>query len=194
MMPREASVCGRVPSNPRLKTDVEKLAQGSLVLPRLSRMALSALSSQFAERSFPMTIASDLLERHIQTLVADPAQWQTLIADDMVWELAYAPAIGHPARLSGRDEIIRHVTWFLSAVENFRFIEPRISAFADPLAAVVQVKAEALIKPTGRVYRQEYVMFLIAKDGKIAHIREYFDPTRAAKSMNESILDLEPWF
>ena len=193
MMPREAS-CGRVPSNPRLKTDVEKLAQGSLVLPRLSRMALSALSSQFAERSFPMTIASDLLERHIQTLVADPAQWQTLIADDMVWELAYAPAIGHPARLSGRDEIIRHVTWFLSAVENFRFIEPRISAFADPLAAVVQVKAEALIKPTGRVYRQEYVMFLIAKDGKIAHIREYFDPTRAAKSMNESILDLEPWF
>jgi hypothetical protein len=79
-----------------------------------------------------MTIASDLLERHIQTLVADPTQWQTLIADDMVWELAYAPAIGHPARLSGRDEIIRHVTWFLSAVENFRFIEPRISAFADP--------------------------------------------------------------
>src|SRR6266513_6358980 len=118
----------------------------------------------------------------------------TLIADDMVWELAYAPAIGHPARLSGRDDIIRHVTWFLSAVENFRFIEPRISAFADPLAAVVQVKAEALIKPTGRVYRQEYVMFLIAKDGKIAHIREYFDPTRAAKSMNESILDLNRGF
>ena len=52
-----------------------------------------------------MTIASDLLERHIQTLVADPAQWQTLIADDMVWELANAPAIGHPARLNrpGRD-------------------------------------------------------------------------------------------
>ena len=89
-----------------------------------------------------MSIASDLLERHIQTLVADHEQWQTLIADDMVWELAYAPAIGHPARLTGRDEIIRHVTWFLSAVENFRFIEPRISAFADPLAAVVQVKAK----------------------------------------------------
>src|SRR5439155_5707098 len=96
-------------------------------------MALSALISQSAERSFPMTIASGLLERHIQTLVADPAQWQTLIADDMVWELAYAPAIGHPARLSGRDESIRHVAWFVSAVENVRFIEPRISVFADAL-------------------------------------------------------------
>ncbi len=31
-----------------------------------------------------MSIASDLLERHIQTLVADHEQWQKLIADDMV--------------------------------------------------------------------------------------------------------------
>jgi hypothetical protein len=38
-----------------------------------------------------MTIASDLLQRHIQTLVDDNAQWQTLIADDILWELAYKP-------------------------------------------------------------------------------------------------------
>jgi hypothetical protein len=84
-----------------------------------------------------MSIASYLLARHIQTLVADPAQWQTLIADDMVWELAYAPAIGHRSRLAGRDEITRHVAWFLSAVKIFRFIDPKISAFANPLEAVV---------------------------------------------------------
>jgi len=47
------------------------------------------------------TIASDLLQRHIQTLVDDAAQWEALIADDIVWELAYAPSVGHPARLSG---------------------------------------------------------------------------------------------
>ena len=46
------------------------------------------------------------------TLVADPEQWQTLIADDIVWELVYAPALGHPARLSGRGEVMRHVAWF----------------------------------------------------------------------------------
>ena len=44
-----------------------------------------------------MTIASDLLQRHFETLVDDNARWQTLIADDILWELAYAPAIGHPA-------------------------------------------------------------------------------------------------
>jgi hypothetical protein len=31
-----------------------------------------------------MTIASDLLQQHIQTLVDDDAQWQTSIADDLL--------------------------------------------------------------------------------------------------------------
>jgi uncharacterized protein len=39
--------------------------------------------------------------------------------------------------------------------------------------------------------RQEYVFFLRAKGGKIAHLREYFDPVRAAKAMNTPILGLE---
>jgi ketosteroid isomerase-like protein len=133
------------------------------------------------------------LQRHIQTLFDDNTQWRTLITEDIVWELAYAPAIGHPARLTGRAEVIRHVIWFLSAVENFRFIDPKINAFADPQAAVAQVRAERLIKPTRRIYRQEYVVFLHAKGGKIGFIREYFDPTRAAKALDPPILDLEPW-
>jgi uncharacterized protein len=140
------------------------------------------------------TIGSDLLQRHFKTLVVDHTRWQTLIADDIVWELAYAPAIGHPAKLSGRAEVIHHVTWFLGAVENFRFFDLKVSPFADPQAAVAQVRAEGLIKPTGRIYRQEYVVFLRAAGEKIVYLREYFDPTRAAKSLDVPILDLEPWF
>ena len=138
-----------------------------------------------------MTIASDLLQRHIQTLVEDNAQWQTLIADDLVWELPYAPGIGHPARLSGREEVVRHVTWFVGAVENFRFFDIKVYAFADPNAAVAEFKAEGLIKPTGRIYRQDYVLFLRAAGGKIAFLREYFDAVRAAKALNTPILGLE---
>src|SRR6266478_4054772 len=98
-----------------------------------------------------MSAVSDLLQQHFETLVADNARWQTLIADEIVWELPYAPAIGHPERLSGREAVVRHVTWFLGAVEKFRFSDVRVHAFADPAAAVAEVKAEALIKPTGRV-------------------------------------------
>ena len=138
-----------------------------------------------------MTVASDLLQKHIQTLVADNAQWQTLIADDLLWELAYAPAIGHPARLSGRAEAVRHASWFLGAVENFRFFDLKVYPFADPDGAVAEVKAEGLIKPTGRIYRQDYVVFLRAANGKIAFLREYFDPVRAAKALDTPILSLE---
>jgi uncharacterized protein len=138
-----------------------------------------------------MTTAADLLRRHFETLLADNARWQTLVADDIVWELVYAPSLGHPARLSGREEVVRHVTWFLGAVENFRFFDLRVHAFADPDGAVAEVKAEGLIKATGRIYRQEYVLFLRAAGGKIASLREYFDPVRAARALDTPILGLE---
>ena len=134
--------------------------------------------------------ASDLLQRHIETLVDDAAQWQTLIADDILWELAYAPSIGHPAQLAGRSEVLRHVTWFRGAVENFRFFDLKVHPFADPDGAVGEVKAEGTIKSTGRVYRQNYVVFLRAAGGKIVFLREYFDPVRAAQAMDLPILGL----
>jgi len=138
-----------------------------------------------------MTIASDLLQRHIQTLVDDNAQWQTLIADDVLWELAYAPSIGHPAQLSGREEAVRHAIWFVGAVENFLFFELKVYALADPERAVAEVKGEGLIKSTGRMYRQDYVLFLRAAGGKIVFLREYFDPVRAARALDTPILGFE---
>ena len=138
-----------------------------------------------------VTIASDLLQRHIQTLVADNAQWQTLIADDILWELAYAPSIGHPAELSGREEAVRHAIWFVGAVEKFRFFELKVYPLADPERAVAEVKGEGLIKSTRRMYRQDYVLFLRAAGGKIAFLREYFDPVRAARALDTPILGFE---
>jgi uncharacterized protein len=138
-----------------------------------------------------MTIASDLLQLHFQTLVDNNAKWQTLIDDDILWELAYAPAIGHPDRLSGREEFFLHANWFVAAVESFRFFDLKLYPFADPQGAVAEVKAEGLIKPTGRIYRQDYVVFLRAENGKITFLREYFDPVRAAKALKTPILGLD---
>ena len=138
-----------------------------------------------------MTIASDLLQQHVQTLVDDNARWQNLIADNIVWELAYARSLGHPAQLSGREEAVRHATWFVNAVENFRFFDLKVYDLADRQGAIAEVKGEGLIKSTGRVYCQDYVIFLRAADGKIAFLREYFDPVRAAQALNTPILGVE---
>ena len=160
-----------------------KTPEGSLA----GRIMKSTANNEEAK----VTIASDLLQRHIQTLVADNAQWQTLIADDILWELAYAPSIGHPAQLSGREEAVRHAIWFVGAVEKFRFFELKVYALADPERAVAEVKGEGLIKSTRRMYCQDYVLFLRAAGGKIAFLREYFDPVRAARALDTPILGLE---
>ena len=83
-------------------------------------------------------------------------------------------------------------TWFVGAVENFRFFELKVYALADPERAVAEVKGEGLIKSTGRMYRQDYVLFLRAAGGKIAFLREYFDPVRAARALDTPIPGFEP--
>jgi ketosteroid isomerase-like protein len=108
-----------------------------------------------------------------------------------MWELAYAPSICHPAQLSGRKEAVRHATWFVGAVENFRFFELKIYALADAQGAVAEVKGEGLIKSTGRMYRQDYVIFLRAAKDKITFLKEYFDPVRAARALDTRIVGLE---
>jgi len=72
-----------------------------------------------------------------------------------------------------------------------RFSDVRVQALADGDAAIAEVKAEGLIKSTGRVYRQEYVVFLRAGAGKITFLREYFDPVRAARALDTPIVGLQ---
>jgi hypothetical protein len=95
-----------------------------------------------------MTVASALLQRHIETLLS-PGEWETLIADDILWELPFAPALGHPGRLEGREAVETHVKWFRGAVENFRFSDIRIYPLADPdgVAQATVAGAEPLPVP-----------------------------------------------
>jgi ketosteroid isomerase-like protein len=138
-----------------------------------------------------MTVAVELLQRHFDTLVDQFAIWQDLLAPGIVWELPYAATLGHPARLSGREAVVRHAAWFVESVANFRFFDLTILALADPAQAIAEVQAEGIIKQTGRMYRQRYVVFLRAEDRKIAFLREYFNPVWAAQALNAPILDLQ---
>jgi hypothetical protein len=40
-------------------------------------------------------------------------------------------------------------------LENFPFYDLKVYAFTDPEAAVTEVKAEGLVKPTRRIYLQD---------------------------------------
>jgi ketosteroid isomerase-like protein len=131
---------------------------------------------------------AQVLERHFETFVDDHEQWKTLIADDIVWELPFAPSLGHPDKLVGRDQVLNHVGWFVGAVEDFRFFDLRVQASAESNSAAAQVKAEGVIRHTGKTYTQEYVLFVSVTDGKLSYIREYFDPVKAAYALETPVV------
>jgi hypothetical protein len=99
-----------------------------------------------------MTIAPELLRRHVQTLIDDNAQWQTLIADDMTWDIPYAPSLGFPARLSGREQVVGHAAWLLGAMENFHFYDLKVHPFADPEGPSPRSRRRAFSRRRGGSY------------------------------------------
>ncbi|SPA33646.1 nuclear transport factor 2 family protein [Cupriavidus taiwanensis] len=135
-----------------------------------------------------MTIATTLLHKHLEWLVDQPQQWRGLIADNIVWDLPYAPSLGHPVKLEGREAVLRHASWFAGAVKDFRFSEAIVTATDNPEHAIARVRGEGVIAANGRVYRQEYVVFLTAQDGRIVQLREYFDPVQAALALDAPVV------
>ena len=87
----------------------------------------------------------------------------------------------------GRKQSV--TTRFVGAVENFRFLDLNVYALAD-VRCCRRGQGEGLIKSTGRMYRQDYVVSLRATDGKITFLREYFDPVRDARALDTPILEL----
>jgi len=58
-------------------------------------------------------------------------------------------------RHGSRDgEVVRHVSWFLGAVENFRFFDLQVHAFADPQRSR-EVKPRDSSSRLVRIYRQD---------------------------------------
>jgi len=137
-----------------------------------------------------VTIASDLLQRTYPDARRRHAQWQTLIADDILWETRLCTIHRPSSTAVGREEAVRHAIWFVGAVEKFRFFELKVYALADPERAVAEVKGRA-----HQVYATYVSPGLCAvpacAGGKIAFLREYFDPVRAARALDTPILGLE---
>ncbi|MBF8706244.1 nuclear transport factor 2 family protein [Pseudomonas putida] len=135
-----------------------------------------------------MCSAAELLHHHFEMFVDDHEKWKSLLAPDIVWELPFAPSLGHPEKLVGREQVLNHVGWFVGAVESFQFHNLRIQQFTDPLTAVAHVKAQGIITETGKPYSREYVVFVSVREGKLTHIREYFDPVQAAYALDSPVV------
>jgi hypothetical protein len=93
----------------------------------------------------------ELLQRHHSDTGRRSPAVANANRDNILWELAYAPAIGHPASLGPRRGASSR-SMVPGAVENFRFIDPR-STRLPTHSGVAQVKAK-LDQAHRRILRQ----------------------------------------
>lgn len=114
---------------------------------------------------------------HIQT----PEAAAALFADDGVLELPYLASLGIDGRAQGPAQIAAFIGSLLKNVPDFAFKDIQMLIETDA-QAFAEYSVEAKVLSTGKLYRQTYAGRLVAKDGKIALLREALDTVAAANA------------
>ncbi|KAK2007055.1 NTF2-like protein [Colletotrichum eremochloae] len=122
--------------------------------------------------------ATELLNSHFRTIKVDPNAWRALFAADAVLEMPFAPA-HTPRILKGIDAIAESVKGFFDQFDDdFKIDVQNIYGIEGEDAAIAEFSVVATVIATGKVYDQDYIVYLRARNGKIELYREYFDSAR----------------
>ncbi len=125
-----------------------------------------------------MKNAKELLLAYLSE-IQNPAAAAALFADDGVIEL---PTV--PAHVEGPAEIEKFIAGLLAKVPDFRFKNIRIW-IETPDQVFGEYEVEAVVTETGKLYKQSYAGRLVAKNGKIALLRESLDTLAASRAFSK---------
>ncbi|WP_321948396.1 nuclear transport factor 2 family protein [Paraburkholderia sp. J10-1] len=125
-----------------------------------------------------MNNARQLLAAYLES-TRDPRAAAALFADDGVLELPYLKSLGIDGRAQGPEAIEGFIASLLTKVPDFEFKNVRFLIEA-PEQVFAEYEVEAPVPSTGKIYWQMYAGRFVARDGKIALLREALDTVRAA--------------
>lgn len=128
--------------------------------------------------------AREVLERYRQAAISQSADdMRRVYAVDAVHEFPFTPP-GVPSRLEGRDEILNWITevWKTYPLKYERYRTLAIYDTHDPETIIVEQEALGTSASTGEVALPNIVV-LTARNGQIAHLRDYVNVLAAAAAM-----------
>ena len=120
--------------------------------------------------------ARDFIERYFARMwdlsqggVEALRQWET---EDVRWELPWTEGF---AGFNGLDEHARVLGSMTNYLSHYEVRMTSFYATDDPERVIIEAVGGG---PTvdGREYRNEHVMFMTFRDGKVAHVKEYANP------------------
>lgn len=96
-----------------------------------------------------------------------------LFHKDVLIEYPYAHSLGTSSKLN-YTEYQNYLKGALPGMPDLTFSDIRVYSTGDNSYAA-EAHAESIIPSTGKLYKQDYVMFFKLKDGKINFYREYWN-------------------
>ncbi len=120
-----------------------------------------------------MKTAAEILHQHFE-VANDIERWIDLFADNGILEYPDLKALGLPTRYEGKP-VIRSLIEPLTRSTFFSFNNIHIFPLDGPNEIFAEYEAQGIIKTSGYLYRQSYVIHLVTRNGRIKIFREYVD-------------------
>jgi len=131
----------------------------------------------------PHRTPSDLFAESLRLLLAkDMAAYAALWAADGSIEFPFAPP-GYPPRVDGRAAITDYLRGYPDLLDIQQVTEQTVHVTADPAVVIAEFGTAGAVVASGRPFRMRYVAILTARNGEIAHYRDYWNPLAAAEIM-----------
>jgi ketosteroid isomerase-like protein len=126
----------------------------------------------------------EVLDRVRAAAVSQSAEdMRRVYAEDAVHEYPFTRQ-GLPSRLEGRDEIVNWIAagWQANALKYERYRTIAIHDTGDPDTIVVEQEVTGTSATTGE-FTLPNIVVLTARDGRIAHLRDYVNLLAAAAAI-----------
>lgn len=117
----------------------------------------------------------EIYRRHLEASVGDANALADIWEPDGVLEFPYASSLGTPTRLDGVRAMIEYFNG-LTDWSNWAFRDTIVRPTGDEYVIEVHGSAD---RADGTRYEQDYIVRLgVSARGRIAWMREFWDPTR----------------
>ncbi len=126
--------------------------------------------------------AHTLVQRYIRTLIEkDIESWMSLWDDNFVLEFPFAPQ-GRLPRVEGKANLRPYIQGVINNLEILTISQQEIYLTQDPDLIIAEITGEGRIISTGRIFKAGYVWVMRTKDGKLIHMRDYWNPLAALEA------------
>jgi ketosteroid isomerase-like protein len=109
-------------------------------------------------------------------------EWIELWTDDGICEFPFAGP-NRPRTLEGKERILAYMTAYPSRFSVDGVDELRVHQGLDPNVVVIEMTIKGCAVETGKPYNQQFVIVAEAREGKLAHYREYSNPLVSAEAL-----------